>query len=786
MAGVIGVLPRSVHGDTFYLATSFFRQGKWQKALDAIDQKQKSEGETSIAPYLRFIQGSCFEKLDRTREAIAAFEALVQNHPRSSYAQNAQSRIVEILEDQHAYDSLIPKLKAWIETREHPLKSRERWISTLARILVANQQIDEAIEFLARSAPFSSLETLFQILSQANRLESYSDDLEKRGLDAEPQETNGAQTAGAAPGTPAGGFLESELDRERVLGGLALLRGEWDRAHRYLTPYLDRHPEDISTLTELTKLARATRHLEAAESLAQRLVAQPPGSASHLNLLGSIQHALGHPEEARRTWSRILELKPADPQNHLMFSRALSDHNMALPAIEVLKQARTALHRPGIFTEELSALYSSIRSYGDACQEMLESQLHGFGDGKAGERIVELARINPQAKDQVLGVLLKFRTRYPTTTVFYRIEDDVLRLDNDAEAIEALIQDLVKALEGQYTLLLRLARDFATENRDLEARRLLLSVLPRLEPPALWEFSLELARLHRQVKDPTRALDVALSLDRPDVFPVFRVRALELAGEILLYDQLSTDRARDVYEGLLEQFGQNANREVFTLNLARCHIGSLHLDDARKLLEGLSAQSPGPSSADLEFELARLDLLQGRIEDAQEKLNSLVSSQPQSALANEALQLLVFITDHKAGEIPDITGQYFQMSIAVEFRQVDQYRERLRQIDPEAIPPPYRGDFHWLAARVARIEGRYDAAIEALDALAEVDPGGPLLQNALQLKAEILDVDLHRSDLAREVLEEFLLMFPDDLAADEIRERLIRGDDKSTPAPIAP
>ncbi|MBI3893437.1 MAG: CDC27 family protein, partial [Candidatus Wallbacteria bacterium] len=65
LALALAVLPPGLAAADFYEARAYFRQGKFQKAIEVIDQVASSP------PELVLMKAECLEKLDRLPEALA-------------------------------------------------------------------------------------------------------------------------------------------------------------------------------------------------------------------------------------------------------------------------------------------------------------------------------------------------------------------------------------------------------------------------------------------------------------------------------------------------------------------------------------------------------------------------------------------------------------------------------------------------------------------------------------------------------------------------------------------
>lgn len=130
-------------------------------------------------------------------------------------------------------------------------------------------------------------------------------------------------------------------------------------------------------------------------------------------------------------------------------------------------------------------------------------------------------------------------------------------------------------------------------------------------------------------------------------------------------------------------------------------------------------------------------------------------------------------------EKPSLQAEYFIQRHLLESGKLDALEARARPIDPAKLPPGMKSDFLLLGAGMLRARGQPAKAVEALEKLGKGEAEGPNLEEAILLRAEILENDLKQHDKAAEVYEEYLMLFPASVRAEEIRRQL-EGDASGT------
>jgi predicted Zn-dependent protease len=352
----------------------------------------------------------------------------------------------------------------------------------------------------------------------------------------------------------------------------------------------------------------------------------------------------------------------------------------------------------------------------------------------------------------------------------------------DEKRVAELARKLASSFPTDPDQPVRAARDFAAEGRILEARLILREVLPRLSGPESWEISLDLARLERQAREFKAALALTDKLAAGGVPESSALAGQTLAAEILLTDLRDHARAQVLLDGLLKAFPAARERTRWSVLLARCVLARLDWKGARSLLGPLETASGTGLEAEVGYLLSRIDLAENKLEEARERLQTIVLKHPHSASANLALRELFFMATHREEGKPFVTAEYHQQRLAVECGRFDEFDRRAAAIDPAKLPPAFRPDFALLSARALRARGQPAKAIDVLSRLAKEQSESPALQDGLLLLADIHEHDLKDPAKAKAVLADFLMLYPTGVAAEEVRERLEGPAPRAMPA----
>ncbi|MBI4860118.1 MAG: tetratricopeptide repeat protein [Candidatus Riflebacteria bacterium] len=742
---------QAVAADEYYLANSYFRQGKHQKVLEIIDRLEKSDGAPAVSPALLWIKSQSLASLERPKEAVECLENLLTRFPAATVAGSARLKLAQILDEQKNYRALIEKLRGWTGFDG----AEGQFTKLLARTLVLDGKTDQAIELLKGST--RHLDMLFEVLSESKRLDGFL-----------------AQEEKAFDGSP-----EASLR----LGMLYGSKRDWPRARSYLEKCLRARPADVVLLNRMTALARESRDLASAVRYTRGLVTAEPENSGHLKRLGDLQLQLGQKVEALATWNQIRARASDDRQAHQLYVSILADHDLVPEAISAVEGARKLFSAPTLFAEEMGQLWAKKGDPESAAREYLTVVSRGGDKGRdlllalAGVDRTRLTAALPGTRPSVAyeacvkAVLAAISVR-PTVLELYYLLDDLYQLHPDQAKILDLARLLARNLATDTEQVLRAAKDFSAEGRVLEARFIYREVIPRLPVPESGDVALELARLERQAGESKSALELLKKLRAPAIPDPVDVAARTLAAEITLEDLKDHATAKKLLDEAASRYPTAREQARWSYLLARCALARLDFKEATGILTRLEAEADNPLGPEVLYQLALLELVGNRLEAGRERLQLLVLKRPSSHVANDALRELFFLATHKEDEKPFLTAEYYCQRLAVEMGRFDEYDRRVASIDPSKMPPAFKPDFMFLSARALRVRGQPQKAIEVLTQLLKSTPEGPVHEESLLLSADICEKDLKDTSRAKTVLQDFIMLYPRSIRAEDLRRQI--------------
>jgi tetratricopeptide (TPR) repeat protein len=217
------------------------------------------------------------------------------------------------------------------------------------------------------------------------------------------------------------------------------------------------------------------------------------------------------------------------------------------------------------------------------------------------------------------------------------------------------------------------------------------------------------------------------------------------------------------------------------LTLGECYLAAADTLRARIVLTRLGRSERFREAAGhAHFHLARLDMAEGEWETARDRFAAVAMDNPRADYANDALSLGLSIAEELQNPtggpvLLDLYGRavYFQLTAqpdsqrAALVRFVDEAAAMVDLEEPQHLLE--RGRFE--LAHLALAQGDTQTAIIQCERIVLDHPDGRYPAEALALAGRIHEAQ-GRWDAAQDAYEHLLLQYPDQLVADDVRERL--------------
>ncbi len=735
--------PASAQGNV-YLATSFFRQKKFDKVLRILETIDDP------GPRLLLFKGESLAGLDRRPEAVAAFHALVEKFPDHPDAFEARRRITQLLETDRNFTALIEAVRKFRGTDP---AGRLPYNRLEADAMFKAGRYDEAIALLEASDDTADQRTLAEMLRDLNRIDDWV----------------------SAKALPASGF-RGHRRRGLLLGHLRVP----DQARIHFEAALVEKPEDRECLENVANLSEQMGDIARARETWEALARLHPSEIKYASQLGRLEWAAGDREAARKVWKGILEGRWDDVQRARLVVRLLTEHEDPATALEVIERVRRVSGRDDHLLDEEETAHLQNRDPRAAIAVWVRNLLRpiepGTGETEPRARILELSGASAAA-DAAWAALEEALTRFPRHVEYSLVGTELAYRQGRPERAAALVDRLLSAVGKDAVTLRDDAVRFRDEGRHAEAARLFLAALAELPAGNRLPVALEAAQEQRATGAAAAALktlDDTLGVAQA-VPEEFRFKAADLRGRILLEDLYRAAEARRHFTAWIPRLpADSAWVAAWVLLAARSAQATGDFPAAEAAFKALRDRGglTRLEQAELDYREGKLRLYAGRLEEARKLLREVSEKHPDSPYGNDALREVAWLLDHReAGE--EELKKVLALRHLVEAGRFEDYARAAATVVPEGIPEVLAGEYLWLETRwLAQAgAGKRDELLARLRAGAD-HPGGRATDFLWEL-AEALEVAGRPKD-AEATWKEFLLENPESLRLEDVRTRLAR------------
>ena len=587
-------------------------------------------------------------------------------------------------------------------------------------------------------------------------------------------------------------------------------QGDRAAAMRFGEELLREFPGEARIEAVLLNLYRAERHTNKLLALLGDRLQRNPNDIAAMRELSAHLLSLRRHDEAVAVVQRSIAANPQDELRYRKAAVLFRSHRQVEVAIDFYRQGRLAIGQSDLFAAELAQLEEARGNYEAAIGEYLLLVIDPDRRVRAQRKIV---RLLDRAEDsqQILAQIDELRLRNPRTTAVQDIAATVYlqsgRYEDAGQAIQAA--DRYANDQGEHLLEFgRVAlKTEESETADLERIRVGVVALQRLskvhpQSPLIPEASRLMAGglviVARGVEDEenrTKLLEQAVqSLEAPieqNQFPELQRDALALRAMILFEEMGRKPEALETFQALIQrqrQEGESHHLVQVQMGMVLASMDSLAL--ARQVLleianTELAQPAPNPhkqrrratpesiARARALFHLADLDLIAGDYELALTGFADLAEEAPEDRMANDCLDLALLLNEATFYDGPQPLGVFARYRLALVHRSPQDARAAL-----EALVRDYgESTIHPIAmydlAAIYVEDRKYDIAIQRYEQLVEAHTQHRLAPRALEAIGDIWMAHLGHPETAQENYERLLLEYPDDLFLDGVRRKLL-------------
>jgi len=534
------------------------------------------------------------------------------------------------------------------------------------------------------------------------------------------------------------------------------------------------NPDNKQALDGIERdLLQLKRYDELKDILGERLQARPD-DASVVEKLGMAEYKSGDEAKARQMWQTIIERNPDRQDSYMAVARQYLYNGLVDDAAVVYLAGRKRLGDANLFARELANLYSSQARYGEATAEYVllleDAKQYSYVESMIGR-----FKRTAESDNQVLQALRDAVGKNPDNAQLRRLlGGHCLRTEHPDEALEQFSR--VEELEGTNGAALLDFGDWS--NREgfpstaLKAYERLLELFPEspLGPKAYQGLgqSLEKMGLHQEAIAAFRILASRYARSREADYALFEI------GKIYLHRLANPDSALDAFHGLTAGSGRQSRYASEAKSLiAECYFVKGDLVGAEQQYEQLRQETADTPELAQEaaFRVAEMRYFRGDFDGALQELETLTKGSPSGVFVNDALDLMVFIEEHRS--FGDDALKAFAIASVLERQGKAGEAITAFQRLPTYYPQSLLGDDALLRiGGLYKIQGDFSRALEAYRSILSQYPDSDQGDEVQRRTGEIYEEDLQDIPKAIEAYEQMLSSYPKSLLFDPVRKRV--------------
>ena len=535
--------------------------------------------------------------------------------------------------------------------------------------------------------------------------------------------------------------------RQFRLADSYLRAGRTDRAITMLEDLYASSPSTYVFYNKLKEAYESVKRYDDAIALVEEQM-QDQQAPSTLSEKARLLYLKGEEQQAFEVWDRAIALRPDQQTTYNVVYRALVDLRRFDRAIEVLEQGRERLNAPNAFQTQIAYLYNLNGQHKKAITEYLEllaqnERQLGFVRNRLDAFIQQADALNASIQGAEEGVRNEpLNASYRELLAWLYMEDE--RYTEALDVYRAL--DRLGQEQGQR--LIAFANQAADANAFAAAEKAYEEILDRYpDAPTARQAQRGLGDIHRRWAN--HIDEQVFDTDGNRISAPHYEAAVE-AYRTYLRTYPNTDAAAYV----LRQLGR-LQQDVF-----------LQLGEAESTLRQVVGQYPeSPAANEARYDLGRIALMRGNLEEARLTFSRLVGSLRTGDLAEQARYELALIHFYrgefdaaktqasavKANTSTDVANDAIELNVLL-----------LQNTGPDSLNTPLT---MYGEAKLQQRQRRYDAALTTLDSLLSAHGRHSLADDARFQRARTLR-DQRRYEAAHQAFAEVALMHPKSPLAD--------------------
>lgn len=590
---------------------------------------------------------------------------------------------------------------------------------------------------------------------------------------------------------------QADMTARFQLADSYLRSGQYDRAIPILQDLYAEDPDSHVFLVKLKQAYENTKQYQEAIALLDRRLAVEGPTSVHLAEKGRFYYLDNREDLALLAWQEAVDADPLRTGTYLVVYNAMVQSRLYEDAIAILEAGRETIGQESLFRKELGRLFNLTSQPERAMQEylgMLETDGRQLGLVKSRlaqfstrpqlilrsiEVTEEAVRNNPLNRPyrELLGWLYLEAEMYPQALDAHRAID---RMESEEGrvlfgfAARALSAEEYQVALDAYDEILTRYPDAVVAPEALRGKGEALEARARASSPGGTRANRNVQRYFRNAAEAYTEY-----IQRYPGSGNFPYVLLRLAGiEADIFDE--PDSARVKLNTIIQRFPDHPAAADASFQVGRMHLLAGELNDAfltfSRLEENLRI---GELAEDARFELALIHFYRGDFVSAQNLVEALKEN-TSTNVANDAIELKLLLLENMG---PDSLNT--PLSLFAEASMLERQRKHLEALSAannllgEHANHAIADDARYLRATILHTLGRIEDAVQAFEELPMMHPESFLVDRSLFRAAEIYEMEIGDLDKAVELYSKIVNEHPGSLMVSEARTRirLLRGDD---------
>lgn len=549
------------------------------------------------------------------------------------------------------------------------------------------------------------------------------------------------------------------------------------KAYQGLLPEGSESPQLLDRIQGILKELK--RYPQLIEFINQRLEKTPGDLDLHM-ALGEGFFLSGQVQEARETWLKAVQLSPKEEGSYIRVSDAFLERGMLAEAAEVFLEGRRNLGDTALFAERLAQIYELGGDYRAATQEYLiwlgqdarqlryvSSRMAQFPEDPEVEKTVEETLMSAVAAEpdqfafrHLLGYHL---TRAGKPDQAY--QQFLLLDDREKDSRGGILTEFAQRCTelGYHEVAIQSCREVVKRYPEAPIARSAQLVVGN-----------NLAALERYQE----ALVAYEELIQRHPTSSESAEAMYLTGEIYFLHLDDVQSALATYRALVAEGGGEPRRIDAAFRIGDCLTAQGDLEGARAEYQRIALKHvPEAVREKVAYKLAELLLLAGKLQEAKEGFDKLVSDFPQGFYVNDALVYAMLLDEGLSegkGSMEAYVGA-LGLEIQRKYHQaLEAYQQALDQFPSSSV----NDEILIQMALVREKIGQHQQALADLEKLIVTYPQSRLCPEAQRRIGQIYELRLQDLPKAIEAYQQVLSNYPRYLFYDDVRRKIrrLRGE----------